>query len=279
MTLAAFGWEVELLPALGGAIGSLRFEGRDILRSTLTETDNPLDTACFPLLPYANRIEGGRFDFDGRSIQLPLNFGDHRNSLHGLGWQSEWTAEGAGEAQVALHHVHGAGARWPWPYRAEHRITLSPGRMAIKLALTNLADEAAPVGLGLHPYFPRDAATRLTATSKRLWLADATLLPTEPVEPDRFGDWAQGGRVEGAELIDNAYDGWDGIASIEQSWGRIGIEAHGARVFHLYRPAGVNFFCFEPVSHLPDAINRGGMAMVAPGDTQMLEMALSVEEA
>lgn len=277
MTLAAYGWEIELLPQVGGAIGALRHDGRDILRPAMPGTSDPLETACFPLVPYANRIADGQFDLGGRHIQLPRNFGDHPHSLHGVGWQSAWTVEHVDHPQAVLHHVHGGGDHWPWPYRAEQRIRLETDRATIALTLTNLADEAVPVGLGLHPYFPRDAVTRLTARSERLWLADATMQPTDPAPADRFGDWSEGAGVEGEELIDNAYEGWDGAARIEQAWGKVRIEARGASAFHLYRPPGVDFFCFEPVSHLPDAINRGGMPMVARGATAALEITLAVE--
>lgn len=277
MTLAAHGWEIELLAAIGGAIGALRHRGRDILRPAAPRTGDPLETACFPLVPYANRIADARFDFGGQCIGLPLNFGDHPHSLHGVGWQSEWALDVVDAATAVLHHTHDGDERWPWPYRCEQRIALAPGRATIGLTVTNLAEETAPVGLGLHPYFPRDAATRLTVRSDRLWLADPTMLPTEPVSADRFGDWSEAAGVDGDELIDNAYEGWDGAALIEQAWGRVRIEARGASAFHLYRPPGVDFFCFEPVSHLPDAINRGGMPMVARGETVALEMTLTVE--
>jgi len=277
VTLAAHGWEVELLPAIGGAIGALRHQGHDILRPAAPGTSDPLETACFPLVPYSNRIADGRFDIGGRSVQLPPNFGDHPHSLHGVGWQTEWTVERVDMATVTLHHTHGGDLRWPWSYRAEQRIALAPDRATIALMVTNFADQAAPVGLGLHPYFPRDAATRLTARSERLWLADSTMLPTEPAPADRLGDWSEGARVEGDALIDNAYEGWDGTALIEQAWGKVRIEVCGASAFHLYRPPGVDFFCFEPVRHLPDAINRGGMPVAAPGETVVLEMTLTVE--
>lgn len=273
--LAAHGWDVELLPELGGAIAALRHEGCDILRPAGPGISDPLTAACFPLVPYANRIADGRFEFNGRHIRLPRNFGDHPHSLHGIGWQSKWTIEHVEPAHAVIRHEHGGGDHWPWPYRSEQRIAIAEDGLTITLTLTNLADEAVPAGLGLHPYFPRDANTRLTAHSERLWLADATMLPTRPAPSDYFGDWAAGARIEGDALIDNAYEGWDGGASIEQSGGRVRIDVRGASAYHLYRPAEADFFCFEPVTHLPDAINRGGMPLVASGESVALEMVLS----
>lgn len=276
MKLAAHGWALELLPALGGAIGALRYDGQDVLRPLPDGSADVLATACFPLVPYANRIAGGRFDFAGREHRVPLNFGDHPHSLHGLGWQAEWNVAASDAESVTLVHAHDGGAGWRWAYHAEQRIRLAPGQLQLELALTNRADEAMPAGLGFHPYFSLAAETRLQFDTARAWLADATMLPTMAAPADHFGDWAVGAQVAGPTLIDNAYEGWSGTARIDQPWGTITLKAEGASVLHLYRPPGEPFFCVEPVSHLPDAINRDGMAVLDPGATQTLVMTLSI---
>jgi aldose 1-epimerase len=274
--LDAHGWAMELLPALGGAIGMLRHEGRDVLRPTPDGASDVLETGCFPLVPYANRIAHGRFEFDGQAYQLPLNFGDHPHSLHGLGWQVGWAVVEAGAGHATLSHAHDGGAGWPWAYRAEQRFVLAPGDMRVELSITNTGDAPMPVGIGLHPYFPCDADTRLTFEAERVWLADTTMLPTEPAAVAQFGDSAVGVPVGGTTLIDNAYEGWDGATRIAQRWGGLTMRGEGASVLHLYRPLATAFFCAEPVSHLPDAINRGGMDVLAPGETRTLAMTLSV---
>lgn len=276
MKLDAHGWAMDLLPALGGAIGMLRHEGRDVLRPTPDGASDALATGCFPLLPYANRIAHGRFEFDGQAYQLPLNFGDHPHSLHGLGWQAEWAVVEAASDHATLNHAHDGGAGWPWVYRAAQRFVLAPGKARVELSITNTGDAIMPAGIGLHPYFPCDADTRLTFAAARLWLADEMMLPTQAVAAGHFGDWAMGAPVAGTTLIDNAYDGWRGVARVEQGWGEVELRGEGARMLHLYRPPGADFFCAEPVSHLPDAINRDGMDVLAPGETQMLAMTLSV---
>ncbi|MEG3181377.1 aldose 1-epimerase [Sphingomonas sp. LT1P40] len=276
MDVAAHDWELVVLPELGGAVGALRHERRDMLRPAPDGTTDPLATACFPLVPYANRIARGRFHFGGQVHSLPLNFADHPHSLHGLGWQAVWAVTDISDSAVTLAHGHDGGAGWPWPYRAEQRFTLALGAATLAISLTSLADEPVPGGLGLHPYFPCDAATRLTGYADRVWRTDETLLPDEPADAAQFGDWRTGAAVAGETLIDNAYDGWDGLARIDQHWGSIDLTARGAPVFHLYRPPGVDFFCFEAVSHLPDAINRGGMTLLQPDETMTLEMTLAI---
>lgn len=276
MKLVAHGWALELLPSLGGAVGALSHHGNPVLRPTGAAPGGALDTGCFPLVPYANRIADGRFDFAGDSYALPRNFGTHPHSIHGVGWQSAWTVdEVAGDAAV-LTHDHDGGGGWPWRYRAEQRFVLAPGALRIDLSLTNCDHRPMPAGLGLHPYFPCDAATRLGFSATRLWLADATMLPTVATAPDGFGDWTRPAPVMGDMLIDNAWQGWDGHARIDQCWGSVILSAQGAGCLHLYRPPGQPCFCVEPVSHLPDAINRDGMAILAPGATARLTMTLTV---
>ena len=54
---------LELLPDLGAAVATLRYQGRDVLRPTPRGANDPFETAAFVLVPYANRIAGGRFQF------------------------------------------------------------------------------------------------------------------------------------------------------------------------------------------------------------------------
>lgn len=274
MKIGAHGWELELAPEHGGAIVALRHAGRDILCPVRHGSHDPLDSACFPLVPYANRIADGRFRFAGQSYALPRNFGDHPHSLHGLGWQAAWRVAAQAEDGATLSHTHDGGSGWPWPYRATQLFALAPGCASVTITLTNLSEQAVPGGIGLHPYFPRGSLSRLTARAQQLWLADATMLPTRATDPAQFGDFAAGASLDGETLIDNAYAGWDGIAEIEQGDGVLRMEAEGAAAFHLFRPPGEAFFCVEPVSHLPDAINRGTMPVLQPGATAALTMRL-----
>ena len=59
--------------------------------------------ACFPLVPYANRIANGRFAFAGDEVQLRRNWDRDPHPLHGQGWRSAWTIE---------HERRGAGHDW-----------------------------------------------------------------------------------------------------------------------------------------------------------------------
>jgi aldose 1-epimerase len=273
VTLRAGPWEAGLLPELGGAIAYLTRDGRDVLRRTPDDADDPLATGCFPLVPYANRIAHGRFSFAGEAHQLPLNFGDHPHSLHGIGWQSSWTMTAAGAADAAMElRYAGDDGRWPWPFRAEQRLRLDDHGLTIALLVANEGDRVMPAGLGLHPYFPRDPSTRLTMVAQRMWEGDETMIPTRPVAACTFGNWSMGAGLPDC-LIDNSFDGWTGHATIDGADGVTRIGAIGARTVHLYAPPGGDFLCAEPVSHLPDALNQGfAIDTLDPGETLALSM-------
>jgi aldose 1-epimerase len=280
IALAGAGWELELLPALGGAIGALRHRGEDVLRPTPDGATDPLQSACFPLVPYANRIAGGRFNFAGRDVQLPLNFGDHPNSLHGVGWQRAWTVLESSADRAVLAQNHDGGDGWPWAWHAEQLFELDKGGLSVTLTLTNKAREPMPAGIGLHPYFAIQPGTLLRLNAARAWLTDENQIPSEPVAADHFGDWAAGASISDAGFIDHSYEGWDGLATLERSDHIVRMSAEGARDLHLYHPAGESFCCLEPVSQLPDAFNRadGVFDVVPVGGSVALTMRIGVEQ-
>lgn len=174
--LAAHGWQLELLPETGGAIAALRRKGRDILRPAPRGTTDPLETGCFPLVPYANRIAGGRFRFGGRDVRLevPDRFAPH--ALHGQGWHLPWRVgiERGDRAELACHHPAGA---WPWAWTARQRFVLEPDGFNAELALTNESPEPMPAGLGFHPYFPAGPASVLKFAAGSVWLTGTDLIP------------------------------------------------------------------------------------------------------
>lgn len=278
--MRAGGLEAALSPAVGGALRWLALDGVDLLRRAPDGSDDPLAMASFPLVPYANRIADGRFHFGGQDYHLPLNFGDHPHSLHGHGWQSGWAVTDQSDDAAQLTLVHRPDARWPWAFTARQHIALSADAIVLTLALTNDAEGDAPVGLGFHPYFRANADTRLQFAARSLWLSTPDMLPERSVPADGLGDWSQLAAVQGESLIDNVYGGWDGMATVVRGDGlRLTLTATGADWLHVYRPPDIDAFCLEPVSHMPDALNRAdGLAIVAPGATHSLSMRIEIDK-
>jgi len=271
------GWGLALLPELGGAISSLRHDGRDVLRPTPAGARDPLEAACFPLVPYANRIAHGRFAFDGQDYHLPLNADGQPHPLHGVGWQRAWEVGAVDLESATLHHRQAADVDWPWSYAAEQHFRLSERGLQVTLSVTNRDPRPMPAGLGFHPYFPASPDTRLTFDAESVWLADAEMLPTDPAEVAHLADWSAGDAVQRTCLIDNAYAGWSGQARIDAPFGTLHLTGESTPYLHVFMLPGADFFCAEPVSDMPDAPNRTpGMTALAPGETRQIGMALTL---
>jgi aldose 1-epimerase len=278
IALGHAGWSLTLLPELGGAIGSLRHAGHDVLRPTPADARGPLETACFPLVPYANRIAGGRFVFDGQDYHLPRNADGQAHPLHGVGWQRAWEVAAVDARSVTLRHEHPGDGDWPWAYAAEQEFRLAQDGLHLSLSVTNRDSRPMPAGLGFHPYFPATADTRLGFEAQSVWLADAEMLPTAPAAAAHFADWSAGDGVRRTSLIDNAYAGWSGEARIASPSGTLRLTGDGTPYLHVFTPPGEDYFCAEPVSDMPDALNRAPtVTVLAPGQTRRIAMSIGLE--
>jgi len=252
----------QVAPWIGGAIAAYSWEvdGRqlDWLRPTSDDAlieGSPENVSCFPLVPFSNRVRGGRFCFDGRTISLPVDARDPHFE-HGHGWRMPWKIEEVSPRSIVLSYSHEADA-WPWSYRAEQRFTLTEAALTVEVTLANRATRPMPCGIGMHPYFPRTATTRLTASVAAMWQTDRDVLPTRLAPCREAADPTAGLAVDAAAL-DNVFTGWDGVAEI--TWperaARLRMEAEAPlRSLVVYSPAEGDFFCAEPVSNITDAFN------------------------
>ena len=85
---------------VGGGLREYEVEGRPVLEPYAA--DRIRDGAHgAPLVPWPNRLEDGRYSFDGATYQVPLTEPEKRNAIHGfLLWQPWEAAER--EAEVAM---------------------------------------------------------------------------------------------------------------------------------------------------------------------------------
>jgi aldose 1-epimerase len=278
-------WRATLAPEMGGAVLSLDWRGRPVFRPSPDGATDILDTACFPLVPYANRIADGRFIFEGRTVQLTVleRFAPH--ALHGDGWLLPWTVESQTENRVEMAlDWPGDDAGWPWPWRAHQAVELTEQGLTITLSVTNTGDTVMPVGLGLHPYFHRPADAELTLAAEAVWLTDAREIPDRLAAPAELTDWANGLALAEAPFVDHAYAGWTGEAVLQGGGRRVTMRADApARWTQVYAPVGADFLCVEPVTHRPDAHNaptaeRTGLMRLAPGEQASVVMTVSAAD-
>jgi aldose 1-epimerase len=275
LTLTAGESSIVVAPEIGAGITGWMLGRTALTRRALPEATAGGDShamALFPLLPYCNRIGSARFTWQGAAYRLARNFGDNPHAIHGVGWQRPWTLAKAGAGAVTLVLDHRADESWPFAFAAEVTYSLNANGLTVAMRLTNRHGAAAPAGLGIHPYFPRAHGPSLRFNAAGVWENGPDVLPQRhgPVPPE----WLHADFLPAAESrLDNCFTGWDGRADIQAGPASLRIEASAVfRHLQVFTPHWADFFCVEPVTHVPDAVNRPdlpadqAMHVLAPGE-------------
>lgn len=270
---------LTLAPELGGSIANwtVRASGQPLLRPSDAHALNAATArrlACYPLVPWSNRIAQGGFAVPHGWLALPANTASDPLPIHGSAWQQPWQVIEHSATDIRLQ----LDSQLPFAYRAQQHIHLSAGKLRIGLHVTHLAPHAAWHGLGLHPYFPRTAQTQLCAAAQQVWQSDAARLSTHLSELPEAWNFQQP-RPLPEDQIDNAFSGWDGRCRIIQADAgyQLDCQAGGSAYYLVYCPSGQDFFCFEPVSHPVNAHHlpgRPGLRLLHPG--QSIDMHFSL---
>ena len=275
-----------LSPSIGGAISAFEWTGDEAPRAILRKCHSPLekvlDAACFPLVPYVNRIRGGSFTFGGRTIRLEPNMAGDPSPLHGQGWLNPWSVERSdqGSATLAYHHEPG---EWPWAYDAFQEFRLDDKGFSVLLTCSNKSFEPMPCGLGEHPYFDCGPETRIDTIVGSAWTVDEKVLPVQNVPAEGRFDLRH--RLVCGQDLDNGFGGWGGEADMgDPDWPYdLQLTSRSAKFFQLYSPRSGGIFVAEPVTHANAALNQPesewpelGMRVLQPGEAMSFQMRLDV---
>ncbi len=282
--LAEDGWSVGMSPA-SGALLWCAYEQSEILRPTKLYRDwrnEPFGLSYFPLAPYSNRIRDGRFDFDGKTVSIRPNAVGHEHPLHGVAWRADWSVVAQSRSSVKLRYGHEGSDAWPWAFSLFQDIGIEKGALKISLSMRNEARTRMPAGLGFHPYFSGPATARLKFSAAGYWRPDEDGLPAEKRDAAGEYDFSAGRALAGVAM-DQCFTGWRGPALIEWTDRPFGVEvgANPSMAFAVvYVSEKENCFCFEPVSHMNDAVNWAarradtGLRVLAPGEEWTATMML-----
>lgn len=266
---------IGLAPEIGGSVAFFRKGGTDVMRP-LSDDDraagNVLGVAMFPMVPYANRIAGNLFSFEGRTYAFSMNNPPERYNVHGTGWHLPWTAQRLGDDTIVLRLEHVAPEE-PYSYRAEQRFTLSPEALAVVTAVENRGDRRMPFGFGQHPWFPPDPDALITFEAGTVWLIDEDGVPTERLAPPPDRDFRRPRTVPDDGLM-NCFGDWARWATIEWPGRGLGLRIEADPIFrHLMvyadpkRPA----LCLEPQTNAVSAFTMSaddlGVIELNPGES------------
>lgn len=255
LELSAGDYAVTIAPEAGGSLQSFTWRGEPLMRTAAGP--GALDAACFPLVPFSNRVARGRFEWEGRAVELAPNFPgqDHPHPLHGFGWLTAWDVLETTQASAVLEHRY-PGGEWPWPYLARQTVTVRENGLELSLTIENLSEWSMPAGLGFHPYFPCNDQTMLRARHRGEWQNSAHGLPVRLVEAGEAIDWWHGQPV-GSRAVDTVYSDRQGDMVIEWPDRRLSLAIRCSKELDqtaIFVPEA-DWFCVEPVTHRTNALN------------------------
>jgi aldose 1-epimerase len=270
--------EATVLPDRGGSLAAFNWIGAGgplpLMRPLAGDVTapEPNQLACYPLVPWSNRIGHGRFDFEGSTFQVAPNAAREPYPIHGDGWLSPWRVAEHRTDAVALELDRTAGS--PFTYVAGMAYALQASTLSIELWVENRGAGRMPFGLGLHPWFERTQGVRLQAPATGMWVAGPDVLPIGHGPPPPDASFEKAAPLP-QRLIDNCFEGWSGVATIRLEDRGVGLQIESSPrlpYYVLFCPVGRPVFCFEPVTHPIDAFNLpapfagAGLVPLAPGE-------------
>lgn len=171
----ALGDDCAIISTLGASLRSYSVAGRPVVVSM-----DAFDGAV--LAPWPNRIADGRYEYAGRSLQLPITEPARSTALHGLVADVEWSLTERTDTSASLETTIAPTAGYPFSLTLSMDYDLGEEGLYVRARAGNSGDAAAPFGFGFHPWFDPGAQTVDDAqlvVPARAWLeTDERLIPT-----------------------------------------------------------------------------------------------------
>lgn len=228
------------------------------------------------LSPFACRIPGGKYNFEGQEFEFGKKFMDG-SAIHGLLYNRSFNVLNQfaddNKASVVLRYQYkGEDPGYPFQYVCEVRYTLHTGRrLLVETTLLNLDDFNIPIADGWHPYFTLGDQVNdyeLQFSSGSMLEFNEHLIPTGKYIPDtRFTNAAKLGN----RRLDNCFllqlrEGFP-CCVLRNPQNRVSLSFFtdtGYSFLQIYTPDHRRSIAIENLSGAPDCFNNGMGLMLLP---------------
>ena len=264
------------LAEVGANLAGLWHDGSPVTVDAPPDGLPPKSTGAV-LLPWPNRIAGGRYSFDGVDYQLPLTEPAKLNASHGLVRFVRWTASQQDGSSVTLAHDLVPQTGYPFELRLQvsYQVLAADG-LRVRATVTNTGRSAAPFGAGFHPYLDLAGheldTVELLVPAATVFDTDERQIPVgrHPVEDTPFD--LRTGRPLGSLRLDHGFADLSGSAAVLRTEQRA-VELSWDAAFgylQVFTPPfitpGRNAVAIEPMSCPANAFNSGeGLVRLEPG--------------
>jgi aldose 1-epimerase len=178
------------------------------------------------LTPWPNRVDMGKYTFEGVEQQLPWNETSNQNAIHGLTRWMNWEAARIRGNSLSMRLVLHAQPGYPFTVRLQHDYTLGDRGLTVTHAMRNIGASPVPYGVGMHPYFtvgtPVIDESVLSLPADQHFQTNDRSIPTGPAVPVDGTDFDfRNPHPVGSTMFDTGFTGLerdsDGTAKIELS--------------------------------------------------------------
>ena len=270
---------------LGAGLRELTHHGRPLITS-YQAGQLPPAAAGQLLLPWPNRIDGGRYRVAGAEYQLDLSEPAAGNAIHGLTRWSTWSVARHDPAAVVLRERLLGRGGYPFCLDLEAEYRLGDEGLAVSVTAANTGARPAPYGTGSHPYLtaglPVVDDCELALPAGRWLPADGRGIPAGPALDVAGGPFDfRTARPVGAVTLDHAFTG---LARDEsgRAWARLTAGQAGVALWAGPGYGWLQVFtgdtlgtaqrrravAIEPMTCPPNAFVTGtDLIMLAPGES------------
>mgnify|MGYP003451126895 CR=1 FL=1 len=203
---------VAVIASVGATLRSLTYQGRNLVMPFEADEIRPGMRGAL-LAPWPNRTADGAYVFQGGAHQLAVNEIETNNASHGLVCWLDFEAVTLTPERVELRAWVQAQPGYPWRLEVTVTFELDERGLQQEVSILNASAQAAPVGIGGHPYLVAGEAVEgalndweLTLPASRALVVNERRLPVDEISiaGDAELDFRSPRRV-GATVLDRAF--------------------------------------------------------------------------
>ncbi len=274
----------EVVPEYGANLLKLVVEGQNIIDGYETPKDLVVNRRSKSniLLPFPNRLEKGKYIWQGEEYFFEINDAFTGNALHGfrkpLNFRPVKIETNEDSARIACQYEeNGNDLSYPFPFTCEVDFRFfRPSSFELTMTIWNEGRRAIPVGMGWHPYF------RIAKSLENVVLSlpecsfvgiNEHMIPTGKRYP--YTEFLQPKAI-GVTVLDNCFAlpaAPDGKFELRLQTGGATLEIWqetGEGKFNflqLFTPPTRDCFAVEPMTCNVDAFNNSdGLIVLNPGE-------------
>ncbi|MGB3464450.1 MAG: aldose 1-epimerase [Cyclobacteriaceae bacterium] len=273
---------IDIVPSFGALLARIEFFGHELVEplENSRQLENDHWYRNFWLMPFQNRIADGRYVFDHKTYQLPVNEPEKNNAIHGFFQELdmiEMIHHIADEEVTVKMDFHYDGSKPGYPFPFDCNITYhihARGTLTLNYTIHNIGTSAMPFSCGWHPYFQLEG-------DRKTWKIIAGPLAKQPLNHRNLPEGAPVAYREEFDLGSNSYDDCfrfekkphEIILSTENQQLKI-IQDDLMPYVQIFTPPR-NSVAIEPISSSVDAFNnKKGLQVIQPSDSLSGSIAL-----